>query len=143
MSAPNYCPNCGEDLREHQNETKKSSSEKEDSEGKPTREDYRRILNEELEKAETPDIAEGKETDSSENNLTREDYEEVLERKLEEAKEEENSKEEMDVDPEVKHAVETLAKADREEIEQMREGYPKKMSTLNLFQCWRRYCRRM
>ncbi len=128
MSTPNFCPNCGEDLREYQEGKKESSSENGDSESKPTREDYRRILNEELEKAEAPEFSENKESDDSENNLTREDYEEVLERKLKEAKEEKNSTEVPDVDPEVKQAVETLANADREAIEQMREGYPKKMA---------------
>lgn len=127
MSAPNFCPNCGEDLREYQEETDESRPENEESEDKPTREDYRRILNEELEKAEAPDLSGDKETDNSENNLTREDYEEVLERKLKEAKEK-DEQEMVDIDPEVKEAVETLANADREAIEQMREGYPKKMA---------------
>jgi hypothetical protein len=123
MSTPNFCPSCGEDLRKYQEDETQDSS-RENSDDKPTREDYRRILNEELEKAEKPDIARETEKDSSESNLTREDYEEVLERKLEEAKEDEST---SSVDPEVKEAVETILEADEEAVKDLREGYPKKM----------------
>ena len=54
----------------------------------------------------------------------REEYEEVLERKLEEAGEEEST---SSVDPEVKEAVENIIEADEESVDDLREGYPKKM----------------
>ena len=123
MPAPNFCPSCGADLKKYQENDSQQSSE-ENSDDKPTREDYRRILNEELEKAEKPDVTKEADSCNSESNLTREDYEEVLERKLEEAREEEST---SSVDPEVKEAVENIIEADEESVDDLREGYPKKM----------------
>jgi rRNA maturation endonuclease Nob1 len=123
MPAPNFCPSCGADLKKYQENDSQQSSE-ENSDDKPTREDYRRILNEELEKAEKPDVTKETGSGNSESNLTREDYEEVLERKLEEARQEEST---SSVDPEVKEAVENIIEADEESVDDLREGYPKKM----------------
>lgn len=116
MTSPNFCPNCGEDL------TKYKEQETSNDEDKPTREDYKRILNEELEKAEK-DSNEGSEEGESGENLTREDYEEVLERKLKEVEEEKQKA--TEVDPEVQEAVKKLVETDREIIEHMQDGLQK------------------
>lgn len=116
MTSPNFCPNCGEDL------TKYKEQETSNDEDKPTREDYKRILNEELEKAEK-ESNEGSEEGKSGENLTREDYEEVLERKLKEV--EEAKQKDTEVDPEVQEAVKKLLETDREIIEHMQDGLQK------------------
>ena len=122
MTSPNFCPNCGEDLTEYKDQ--KTSNDEED---KPTREDYKRILNEELEKAEKPDIAKDTGSENSGSNLTREDYEEVLERKIEKAQEEEKQDDSgtEESNPEIRKAVKKLVEADREIIEHMRDGIQK------------------
>jgi predicted nucleic acid-binding Zn-ribbon protein len=54
MSNPNFCPECGHNLQQYSNTDKqKINKNTEDQSGEDlTREDYRKILDEELEKAE-------------------------------------------------------------------------------------------
>lgn len=129
MSNPNFCPECGHDLQQYENTDK--NTEKQSTEDL-TREDYKRIFREELEKAKEQDQDDKDDkpySGKSGEEMTREDYEEILENKLEEVREDKNKEESevdvSDVDPEIKESIKTLVEMDREIIEHMRDGLQK------------------